>query len=127
MADVLLLQSLTFTKCKFGEMAVPQSCYNLDLPELGMVAGNGRFGVISSASAHLQLGRNVWVYLCQKRKAAITDRESLRHIQVHRHMKQTVSFQMKKTQIKTPKQLYLKEPGILQVLVSAMHSDQMPK
>lgn len=108
-------------------MAVPQSCYNLDLPELGMVAGNGRFGVISSASAHLQLGRNVWVYLCQKRKAAITDRESLRHIQVHRHMKQTVSFQMKKTQIKTPKQLYLKEPGILQVLVSAMHSDQMPK
>lgn len=46
------------------------------LAELGMVAGNGWFGVISSASAHLELGRNVWVCLCQKRKAAITDKES---------------------------------------------------
>lgn len=124
MADVLLLQSLTFTKCKFGEMAVPQSCYNLDLPELGMVAGNGRFGVIGSASAHLQLGRNVWVYLCQKRKAAITDRESLRHIQVHHHITETDCLLSDE---KNPKQSYLKEPGILQALVSAMHSDQMPK
>lgn len=50
-----------------------------------------RLGVISSALAYLQLGRNVWMHLCQKRKAAITDRESLRQIQVDHHMKQTVS------------------------------------
>lgn len=49
-----------------------------------------RFSVVKSALAYLQLGRSVWVHLCQKKKkkSAITDTKSLRKIQVDCHKKQ---------------------------------------
>lgn len=72
-------------------MPVPQSCYSLDLPELGMIAGYGRFGVIQ----HICSWEEMFGCICVRREAAITDRESLRHIRVHHHKKQTVSSQMK--------------------------------
>lgn len=48
-----------------------------------------RFSDVKSALAYLQLGRSVWVHLCQKKKkSAITDTKSLRKIQVDCHKKQ---------------------------------------
>lgn len=57
-----------FKKHMCWEIAVPQSCYSLDLPEMEMRVKHDRFSVVKSALAYLQLGRSVWVHLCQKKK-----------------------------------------------------------
>lgn len=75
-----------------------------------------RFQVIGSALAYLQLVSNVWMHLCQKRKAPITDRESLRQIQLGHHMKQTVSAVRRK-----------KENNIfMKCWLSVKHSNHLP-
>lgn len=57
-----------FKKHMCWEIAVPQSCYSLDLPEMEMRVKHDRFSVVKSALAYLQLGRSVWVHFCQKKK-----------------------------------------------------------
>lgn len=95
-------------------MPVLQSHYSLDFPEMEVRVRYGRLGIIRSALAYLQLGRNVWMHLCQKKKAAITDRRPLRQIKVDRHKEQTVSAVMKKKSLK-------KKQGFVKCWVSVMY------
>lgn len=88
MADVLLLQYLhsqnaSLEKCQFHHHVTAWTCQSWEW----------QIWCHQQCFSNLQLGRNVWMYLCHTEKQQLLI-ESLRHIQVHHHMEQTVSSQI---------------------------------